>query len=90
MLFVEQNFPYIKECAECRAREIAEILGNRSDIDDHIQDIYYWICKRAVSYDPKRGTPKTFIAMAAVTAKKRILRKYLRKKNRMIYAAKHL
>ena len=88
MGFFEKNFSYIKECAECRAREITNLLNTKDDFQDYVQDIYIWVMKRADKYDPQRSKPTTYIAMITQTAKKRIIRKCLRKKNRILSDAK--
>ena len=83
MEFIEKHLAYAEQCAFCRAIEIAEITGRFSEIEDFKQDILVWLLRRAKSYDPQRGKPSTFISMTAATAKKRILRRLRRAKNRI-------
>lgn len=83
MDFIEKHLKYAEQCAFCRAIEIAEITGRFSEIEDFKQDILVWLLRRAKSYDPTRGKPLTFISMTAATAKKRILRRLRRAKNRI-------
>ena len=84
MDFIEENMDYILQCAKCRAIEIGETTGLFGDVEDYTQEIIVWIIRRAPSFDPRRGKPSTFISMIAGTAKRRILRRLRRSKNRMI------
>lgn len=84
MDFLKNNWQYIEQSANCRALEIAEITRRFGDLDDFRQEIYLWVVRRAPDYNAKRGNATTFIAMTTATAKKRILRRLRRFKNRMI------
>lgn len=84
MDFVENYIEYIQQCATCKAIEISENTGRFCDFEDFRQEIILWIVRRAGSYNPKRGRPSTYISMTSATAKKRIMRKMNRGKNRMI------
>lgn len=84
MDFFKKNWDYIEQSVSCRAMEIAEITCRFGDIDDFRQEIYLWLVRRAPDYNAERGATTTFIAMTTATAKKRILRRLRRFKNRMI------
>ena len=84
MDFINKHLQYVEQCAFCRAIEIAEITGRFAEVEDFKQDILVWLLRREGSYDPRRGKPSTFISMTAATAKKRILRRLRRAKNRII------
>ncbi|MBQ9502850.1 MAG: hypothetical protein IJU70_11885 [Lentisphaeria bacterium] len=84
MDFITKHMDYAMQCASCRAIEIAEITGRYRETEDFRQEILLLLIRRAPSYNPERGKPTTFISMIAVTAKKRILRRLHRTKNRII------
>ena len=84
MDFVTRHLEYIQQCANCRAIEIAETAGRFADVEDYRQEILVWIVRRQHLFNARRGKPTTFIAMTAETAKKRILRRLRRGKNRII------
>ena len=84
MDFISRHITYAKQCANCRAIEIAEITGRYADTEDFKQEFLMWLVRRAHSYNSQRGKPTTFISMTAATAKKRILRRLRRAKNRII------
>lgn len=84
MDFAEKYIGYILQCATCKAIEIAENTGRFGDIEDFKQEIILWIVRRSEAYNPQRGRPSTYISLTSATAKKRIMRKLNRAKNRMI------
>ena len=84
MDFITKHMTYVIQCANCRAIEIAEITGRFGETEDFRQEILMWLIRRAGSYNSERGKPTTFISMTAATAKKRILRRLRRAKNRII------
>jgi DNA-directed RNA polymerase specialized sigma24 family protein len=84
MDFVTKHLTYIIQSANCRAIEIAEITGRHGDVEDFRQEILVYLVRRAPTYNPDRGKPTTFISMITTTAKKRMLRRMRRAKNRII------
>ncbi len=84
MDFITRHMTYVMQCANCRAIEIAETTGRFGDVEDFRQEILMYLVRLAPAYNPGRGKPSTFISMMAVTAKKRILRRLRRTKNRII------
>lgn len=89
MSFFEKHYEYIEACAVARAWEIAYATG-RYDIDDYKQDMLVHLIKQVHRYNPERACPHTFINMLMTSAKRTILRKMGRNKNRIISQARTL
>ena len=84
MDFLTKHMAYAEQCAQCRAIEIAELTGRFGDVEDFKQEILVALVKAAPNYKASRGRPSTFISMAATSAKRKILRKLRRNKQRII------
>lgn len=89
-IFFDENWDYIRQCAQCRAKEIAAITHDYDEEPDYEQEIYIYIWQHAAQYIPRRGKPTTYIAMLAKTAKKRILRQLNNRKNQILREAQRI